>query len=140
VSARPKRVSDVHRAPRLAGARAAVWKASRENIQRFLADAKVPTREELAAYWTGVADHGLSYIGRRPLTLVRRMGGKAYFPEGPLPSIPDTVHQLRIAKAEGGEGTRVWVDDPACLFGVVQRASYQRNLQTRPQPPPHASV
>src|SRR5881227_1472815 len=41
--------------------RAAVWKASRENIQRFLADAKVPSREELAVYWTRVADHALSY-------------------------------------------------------------------------------
>ena len=51
--------------------RAAVWKASRENIQRFLAGAKVPSREELAAYWTRVADHALRYIGRRPLTLVR---------------------------------------------------------------------
>ena len=68
--------------------RAAVWKASRENIQRFLADAKVPSREELAAYWTRVTDHALSYIGRRPLMLVRRMGGKAYFHEGPLPPTP----------------------------------------------------
>jgi len=107
VSARPKRVSDVHRTPRLAAARAAVWKASRENIQRFLADAKVPSREELALYRTRVADHALRYIGRRPLTLVRHMGAKAYFHEGPLPPIPASVHQLCFEEAEGGEGTRV---------------------------------
>jgi len=100
--------------------RAAVWKASRENIQRFLADAKVPSREELAAYWTRVTDHALRYIGRRPLMLVRRMGGKAYFHEGPLPPIPETVHQLRMEKAEGGEGIRVWVDDLAGLLGLVE--------------------
>jgi len=100
--------------------RAAVWKASRENIQRFLADAKVPSREELAAYWTRVADHALRHIGRRPLMLVRRMGGKAYFHEGPLPPITAGVHQLRIAKAEGGKGIRVWVEDLAGLLGLVE--------------------
>jgi hypothetical protein len=52
------------------------------NIQRFLADAEVPSRDELAAYWERVADPALKYLGRRPLTLVRRMGGKAYFHEG----------------------------------------------------------
>src|SRR5438067_135202 len=50
--------------------RSTAWKISKENIQRFLPDAKVPSREELAAYWEGVAGHALKYIGRRPLTLV----------------------------------------------------------------------
>jgi len=101
-------------------ARTARWKATRENIQRFLADAKVPSREELAAYWTSVADHALRYIGRRPLMLVRRMGGKAYFHEGPLPPIPPEVHLLRIEKAGGGEGTRVCVDYLLGLLGLVE--------------------
>jgi bifunctional non-homologous end joining protein LigD len=52
--------------------------------------------------------------------LVRRMGGKAYFHEGPLPPMPPDVHQLRIEKVEGGEGNRVWVDDLAGLLGLVE--------------------
>jgi bifunctional non-homologous end joining protein LigD len=95
------------------------WKISRENIQTLLPDAEVPSREELAAYWQRVGKRALEYIGRRPLTLVRRIGGKAYFHEGPLPPIPPTVHQLRFEKGEGGEGTRVWVDDVAGLLGLV---------------------
>ena len=84
----------------------------------------MPTREELAAYWTCVADHALRYIGRRPLTLVRRMGGKAYFHEGPLPPIAESVHQLRFEKAEGSEGVRVWVDD---LAGSIFAANRMRD-------------
>ena len=89
-------------------ARSRQWKVSRENIQRFLDDAAVPSQDELAAYWQRVGKRALEYIGRRPLTLVRRIGGKAYFHEGPLPPIPPTVHQLRFEKGEGGEGVRVW--------------------------------
>jgi len=48
------------------------------------------------------------------------MGGKAYFHEGPLPPIPDAVHQLRIEKREGGEGVRVWVDDLPGLLSLVE--------------------
>jgi bifunctional non-homologous end joining protein LigD len=95
------------------------WKISRENIQRLLADAEVPSRDQLTAYWQRVGKRALEYIGRRPLTLVRRIGGKAFFNEGPLPPIPATVHQLRFEKGEGGEGTRVWVDDVAGLLGLV---------------------
>jgi DNA primase len=39
---------------------------------------------------------------------------------GPLPPIPEAVHQLQIEKRKGGEGTRVWVDDEAGLLGLVQ--------------------
>jgi len=121
VSARTEKTTlEARRTRPLTMARTARWKATRENIQRFLADAKVPSREELAAYWTSVADHALRYIGRRPLMLVRRMGGKAYFHEGPLPPIPPEVHLLRIEKAGGGEGTRVWVDDLLGLLGLVE--------------------
>src|SRR4051794_8984585 len=42
-----------------------------------------------------------------------------FYHKGPLPSIPDSVHQLRIAKREGGTGTRVWVDDLDGLLGLV---------------------
>jgi len=94
-------------------------KILRENIQRLLPDAEVPSRDQLSAYWQSVGKRALEYIGRRPLTLVRRIGGKAYFREGPLPPIAPTVHQLRFEKGEGGEGTRVWVDDVAGLLGLV---------------------
>jgi len=80
----------------------------------------VPSQDELAVYWQRVGRRALEYIGRRPLTLVRRIGGKAYFHEGPLPPIPPTVHQLRFEKGEGGEGVRVWVDDVAGLLGLVE--------------------
>lgn len=79
----------------------------------------MPSGDQLAAYWQRVGKRALEYIGRRPLTLVRRNGGKAFFHEGPLPPIPPTVHQLRFEKGEGGEGTRVWVDDMAGLLGLV---------------------
>jgi bifunctional non-homologous end joining protein LigD len=100
-------------------ARSTPWTISRENIQRLLPDAQAPSRDQLAAYWQKVGKRALEHIGRRPLTLVRRIGGKAYFPEGPLPPIPATVHQLRFEKGEGGEGIRVWVDDVAGLLGLV---------------------
>jgi bifunctional non-homologous end joining protein LigD len=38
---------------------------------------------------------------------------------GPLPTIPDAVHQLIVAKRTGGEGVRLWVDDLAGLQGLV---------------------
>jgi hypothetical protein len=46
--------------------------------------------------------------------------GTIFYHKGPLPRIPDAVHQLRIEKREGGEGVRVWVDSLAGLLGLVQ--------------------
>jgi bifunctional non-homologous end joining protein LigD len=92
----------------------------RENILQLLPDAVAPSKQELAAYWRKVAKRALPYLGRRPLKLVRRTRGTIFYHKGRLPPIPDSVHQLRIEKREGGEGVRVWVDDLAGLLGLVE--------------------
>jgi hypothetical protein len=79
-----------------------------------------PTEAELDAYWRKVAKHALVHLANRPLKLVRRVGGTIFYHKGPLPLIPQSVHQLTIAKREGGEGVRVWVDDVAGLLGLVE--------------------
>ncbi len=80
----------------------------------------MPSKEELAAYWTRVADRALHFLGGRPLKLVRHLHGTTFYHKGPLPPIPPEVHQLRIEKREGGEGVRLWVDDLAGLLGLVE--------------------
>jgi bifunctional non-homologous end joining protein LigD len=92
----------------------------RENILQLLPDAVAPSKEELAAYWRKVAKRALPYLGRRPLKLVRHTRGTTFYHKGPLPPIPDAVHQLRIEKREGGEGVRVWVDSLAGFLGLVE--------------------
>jgi bifunctional non-homologous end joining protein LigD len=37
-----------------------------------------------------------------------------------LSPIPKNVHQLKMRKREGGEGTRLWVDSLAGLLGLVE--------------------
>jgi bifunctional non-homologous end joining protein LigD len=91
-----------------------------ENILQLLPDAVVPSKEELAAYWTKVAPRALKHLGRRPLKLVRHTKGTTFYHMGPLPPIPAAVHQLRIEKRGGGEGVRLWVDDLAGLLGLVE--------------------
>jgi bifunctional non-homologous end joining protein LigD len=92
----------------------------RENILQLLPDATAPSKEELSAYWRKAAKRALPYLGRRPLKLVRHTRGTIFYHKGRLPPIPDSVHQLRIEKREGGEGVRVWVDDLAGLLGLVE--------------------
>jgi bifunctional non-homologous end joining protein LigD len=93
----------------------------KENILQLLPDAIVPSREELAAYWTRVWQKALPYLGHRPLKLVRHVRGTTFYHKGPLPTdIPAAVHQLRIRKREGGEGTRLWVDSLDGLLGLVE--------------------
>ena len=92
----------------------------RENILQLLPDAIAPTKEELIRYWRKVGKRALHYLGRRPLKLVRHTHGTTFYHKGKLPPIPDTVHQLRIQKREGGEGVRVWVDDIEGLIGLVE--------------------
>jgi bifunctional non-homologous end joining protein LigD len=92
----------------------------RENILQLLPYAVAPSKEELAAYWRKVAKRALPYLGGRPLKLVRHTRGTIFYHKGRLPPIPDSVHQLRIEKREGGEGVRVWVDDLAGLLGLVE--------------------
>ena len=92
----------------------------RENILQLLPDAVVPSKEELAKYWRKVAKRALPYLARRPLKLVRHTRGTTFYHRGPLPPVPEAVHQLRIAKREGGEGVRLWVDDLEGLLGLVE--------------------
>ncbi|MGE5268835.1 MAG: DNA ligase D [Thiohalocapsa sp.] len=92
----------------------------RENILQLLSDAVAPSREQLTAYWSRVAERALSYLARRPLKLVRHVKGTTFYHMGRLPPIPPAVHQLKIRKREGGEGTRLWVDDLAGLLGLVE--------------------
>jgi bifunctional non-homologous end joining protein LigD len=92
----------------------------RENILQLLPDAVVPTKEELAAYWSKVAKRALPHLARRPLKLVRHTRGTTFYHMGPLPPIPAAVRQLKIRKRGGGEGTRLWVDDLEGLLGLVE--------------------
>jgi bifunctional non-homologous end joining protein LigD len=102
-----------------AAARDAKVGVPRENILQLLPDAVVPTKEELAAYWQKVGPTALQHLARRPLKLVFHRHGTTYFHMGPLPPIHSAVHQLKIQKREGGEGTRLWVDDLAGFLGLV---------------------
>ena len=72
---------------------------------------RTPSKKELAAYWTKVRKRALAHLGRRPLKLVRHVRGTTFYHKGRLPPVPEAVHQLTIEKREGGEGTRLWVDD-----------------------------
>jgi bifunctional non-homologous end joining protein LigD len=92
----------------------------RENILQLLPEAVAPLKDELAAYWRKMAKRALPYLGRRPLKLVRHTRGTIFYHKGALPPIPESVHQLRIEKREGGEGVRVWVDSLAGLLGLVE--------------------
>jgi bifunctional non-homologous end joining protein LigD len=81
----------------------------------------VPSKAELAAYWTRVWKKALPHLGHRPLKLVRHVHGTTFYHKGPLPKeIPPAVHQLRVQKREGGEGTRLWVDDLQGFLGLVE--------------------
>jgi DNA primase len=66
---------------------------------------RMPTKEQLAAYWTKVWRKALKYLGRRPLKLARHVHGTTFYYRGPLPETPPAVHRL-VQKREGGEGTR----------------------------------
>jgi bifunctional non-homologous end joining protein LigD len=105
---------------RMPGVRKRVAGVPAENIQRVLPGAVAPSQEALAAYWRRVAEHALPCLARRPLTLVRHINGVTFFHEGPLPPVPASVHQLRIRKSGGQEGTRLWVDSRDGLLGLVE--------------------
>jgi bifunctional non-homologous end joining protein LigD len=92
----------------------------RENILQLLPDALTPSKEELRAYWAKVWKRALPHLGRRPLKLVRHVKGTTFYHKGKLPPVPEAVHRLTIEKREGGEGTRLWVDDLAGLLGLVE--------------------
>ncbi|MCK1689229.1 DNA ligase D [Bradyrhizobium sp. 145] len=93
----------------------------RENILQLLPEAVAPSKEELADCWRRVWKKALPHLGHRPLKLVRHVQGTTFYHKGPLPKdIPAAVHQLRIQKREGGQGTRLWVDSLDGLFGLVE--------------------
>jgi bifunctional non-homologous end joining protein LigD len=46
--------------------------------------------------------------------------GTTFYHRGPLPEIPPAVHRLTVQKREGGEGTRLWVDNLEGLLGLVE--------------------
>ncbi len=94
--------------------------ASPENIQRLLPDAVVPSKEELTGYWKKVAKVALEHLGRRPLKLVRHVGGTTFFHQGALPPVPEAVHQRRIETRAGGEGVRLWIDSLEGLLGLLE--------------------
>jgi bifunctional non-homologous end joining protein LigD len=104
-------------ARRRSSARPAVPRA---NILQWLPHATAPSKEELATYWHRVARPALEYLARRPLKLVRRVHGTIFYHMGPLPPIPTAVHELKIRKREGGEGTRLWIEDLPGLLGLVE--------------------
>jgi bifunctional non-homologous end joining protein LigD len=90
------------------------------NILQRLPEGVAPNEEELVTYWKKVGKQAMEHLARRPLKLVRRVGHTIFYHKGPLPPVPDSVHQLKIEKREGGEGIRLWVDDYAGLVGLVQ--------------------
>jgi bifunctional non-homologous end joining protein LigD len=92
---------------------------SKNNIQRRLEDAAPPPKDLLRRYWKKVGKRALKYLARRPLTLVRSVGGATFFHEGPLPEIPPSVHKVSITKSDRTKGVRVWVDDVQGLLGLV---------------------
>jgi bifunctional non-homologous end joining protein LigD len=97
----------------------------RENILQLLPDAVVPSKDELAAYWRRVWKKALPYLGHRPLKLVRHVHGITFYHKGRLPPVPASVHQLRIEKREGGEGTRLWIDDLQGFLGLVEMGAVE---------------
>jgi bifunctional non-homologous end joining protein LigD len=106
--------------PPAASARTTTHGVPKTNIMRVLPDAVVPTREQLTRYWKAVGKPALTYLARRPLTLVRHVKGLTFFHKGPLPPIALAVHHLTIEKREGGEGVRVWIDSIAGLLGLLR--------------------
>jgi bifunctional non-homologous end joining protein LigD len=95
------------------------------NILQRLPDGVAPTEEALAAYWAKVEKQALAHLARRPLKLVRRVGHTIFYHKGPLPPVPASVRQLKIDKREGGEGTRLWIDDLEGLLGLVQMGAVE---------------
>src|SRR2546423_4908761 len=82
-----------------------------ENIMRALDDAVVPTTAALETHWRSVTDRALRHLARRPLTLVRHVAGTTFYHKGPLPPLLKAVKPLKMRKADGSQGIRLWIDD-----------------------------
>jgi bifunctional non-homologous end joining protein LigD len=94
-------------------------KAIARHIQRLLANAVVPSKDELRAYFRKAGKDALKYVGNRPLTLVRHVNGFTFYHTGPLPAFHSAVHALTFEKREGGEGTRAYVVSLQGLIGLA---------------------
>ena len=104
----------------------------RENILQLLPDAVVPSKDELAAYWHTVAQKALRYLARRPLKLVRHTRGTTFYHKEPPAAGPDSVHQLRIEKREGGDGVRVWIHCAEGFNRLVEMGVVEAHPGPRP--------
>jgi bifunctional non-homologous end joining protein LigD len=91
-----------------------------ENILQLLPNAVAPTVDELREYWRRVAPQALEHLAFRPLKLVRNVEGTIFYHKGKLPPVPPSVKRLKIKKREGGQGTRLFVEDVAGLLGLVE--------------------
>lgn len=111
--------------PRARDRRAARPAVARENILQLLPEAIAPTKDELCTYWKQIYKHALPYLARRPLKLVRHVHGTTFYHKGPLPPVPRSVHQLKVTKRSGGEGTRLWIDDLEGLLGLTQMGAVE---------------
>jgi bifunctional non-homologous end joining protein LigD len=100
-------------------------RVSPENILQLLPDAVVPTADELREYWHRVAPQALEHLAYRPLKLVRNVGGTVFYHKGKLPPVPASVKELKIKKREGGEGTRLFVEDVEGLLGLVDMGAVE---------------
>src|SRR3954471_21416597 len=96
---------------------------------QLLQGAVAPDLDALQAYWRKVGPKALKYLGHRPLKLVRHVGSKVFYHKRKLPPIPEAVNTLTIAKREGGEGVRVWVDS---VDGLVTLARALEAVELHP--------
>jgi bifunctional non-homologous end joining protein LigD len=90
------------------------------HVQRLLADAVVPSKEELRKYWRTMGATALPYLKNRPLTLVRHAHDKTFFHTGRLPAFPAGVRAVTFEKREGGEGIRPYIDSVAGLVALIE--------------------
>jgi bifunctional non-homologous end joining protein LigD len=111
---------DLSDAPPRPARRTKQRRVSSANILQLLPDATAPDWGALASYWQRIHAEALVYLARRPLKLVRHVAGQTFYHKGKLPPVPAAVHQLIVKKREGGEGTRVWIDDLAGLLGLLE--------------------
>ena len=91
----------------------------RENILQLLPEPVPPSKEELAAYWTKVGSGRLRISGAgRSSSSVTSEARPSITRAGCRLSPRQFTGYDR--KAEGGEGTRLWVDDLVGLLGLVE--------------------
>jgi len=91
-----------------------------ENILQLLPGAPMPSKEQLASYWTKEWRKALKYLGRRPLKLVRHVQGTTFYHKVRCrrflrPCIGSPFRSAKAAKARG-----CGVDDLEGLLGLIE--------------------